>query len=429
MSQAIEGRDYARSVRLHKQSFEALLRYRIQAENICENLTPSVTQALAELRKSTCPTNLKGLTRMVEFRNICAKLLQHSDGTHAKMMNEYLQDVSAMLCLIQAAREKNIELHLAAERAHLPKCFAFGHVNYARYLSFQHVNLADIKFNRRDVWNDLKVNGFGGSLSGKPFSTIHGDLITETTVNREVKVKGGPTQGGYSTSEQATDAFIKTSHLIAKLRATLKERLDILISSTHKELTIGARRRHEETIEALVSHLGKYANPFLNGSARHMKSGTEIDRSVVERLLASNEAGEKQYSEFVQSRLKLKGPDRINFFEKISKSRIKTGLEKIKKDPKVVNILKEDRQVFGILVGKSTSPKEAHSYPLTTIPLALATPKGELRHSAKAPLRNFLVDESASLIDKPPPGGLWLIDGMAVVQSLAPKESWGRICS
>ena len=86
VSQAIEGRHYARSVRLHKQSFEALLRYGIQAENICENLTPSVTQALAEIRKSPCPTNL----RMVEFRDICAKLLQHSDGTHAKMMNEYL---------------------------------------------------------------------------------------------------------------------------------------------------------------------------------------------------------------------------------------------------------------------------------------------------------------------------------------------------
>ena len=187
-----------------------------------------------------------------------------------------------MLCLIQAVKEKNTELHLAAERALLPKCFTFGHVNYARYLSFQHVNLADIKFNRRDVWDDLKVNGFGGSLSGKPFSTIHGDLIIETTVNREVKVKGGPMQGGYSTSEQAADALIKTRHLIAKLRATIKERLDILTSSPHKELTIGARRRHEETIEALVSHLGKYAKPFLNGSARHMKSGTEIDRSVVE---------------------------------------------------------------------------------------------------------------------------------------------------
>ena len=71
-------------------------------------------------------------------------------------------------------------------------------------------------------------------MSSEPFSTIHGDLITETTINREVKVRGGPKQGGYSTNEQTTDTFIKTSHIMAKLRATLKERLDILTSSTHK---------------------------------------------------------------------------------------------------------------------------------------------------------------------------------------------------
>ena len=76
-------------------------------------------------------------------------------------------------------------------------------------------------------------------MSGEPFSTIHGDLITETTINREVKVSGGPMQGGYSTSEQTTDTFIKTSHIMAKFRATLKERLDILTSSTHKEINMG----------------------------------------------------------------------------------------------------------------------------------------------------------------------------------------------
>ena len=77
-------------------------------------------------------------------------------------------------------------------------------------------------------------NGFGGSISGEPFSTIHGDLITETTINREVKVRGGPMRGGYSTSERTTDAFIKTSHLMAAIRRKLKEKLSYVTSSTHK---------------------------------------------------------------------------------------------------------------------------------------------------------------------------------------------------
>ena len=46
------------------------------------------------------------------------------------------------------------------------------------------------------VWQELIANGFGGSLSGQKFSSKHGDLIIVTTINREVKVRGGPMQGG-----------------------------------------------------------------------------------------------------------------------------------------------------------------------------------------------------------------------------------------
>ena len=120
--------------------------------------------------------------------------------------------------------------------------FDFGHVNYARYLILKQVNLKNFELHHKAAWHDLVQNGFEGSRSGEPFSTIHENLIKKTTINQEVIVRGGPMQGGYSTNEQTTDRFTKTSHMMAKLRATLKERLDILTSSTHKETFIGARR-------------------------------------------------------------------------------------------------------------------------------------------------------------------------------------------
>ena len=67
--------------------------------------------------------------------------------------------------------------------------------------------------------------------------TIHGDLITETTINREVKVRGGPMRDGYSTSLSTTDAFIKISHVMAKIRRKVKEKMSVLTTSVHKELT------------------------------------------------------------------------------------------------------------------------------------------------------------------------------------------------
>ena len=47
---------------------------------------------------------------------------------------------------------------------------------------------------------DMLTNHSSHYWSGEPFSTIHGDFITETTINQEVNVRGGPMQGEYSTS-------------------------------------------------------------------------------------------------------------------------------------------------------------------------------------------------------------------------------------
>ena len=56
-------------------------------------------------------------------------------------------------------------------------------------------------FPNENVWNDLSSEGFGGSLSGEPSSTIYIDLITEVTINQEIKVRGGQMMCGYSTSD------------------------------------------------------------------------------------------------------------------------------------------------------------------------------------------------------------------------------------
>ena len=74
------------------------------------------------------------------------------------MMLQYMKDVSGMLALIYAVREKSIELHAAAERRMLHKLFAFDNINYARYLTVQQ--------QKKETWRDLKTCGFGVSLSG-----------------------------------------------------------------------------------------------------------------------------------------------------------------------------------------------------------------------------------------------------------------------
>ena len=424
----LEGRHYFRTIRLHKQSFEALLRIRITNMGDVSLFEAEFRHLLGLLRCSPTPLELDLLMSNPEFVSLCTDLMSSTGGTEAEMRIEYLTDVSTMLAFISSVREKHIERHLQAERALLPQLFAFGHINYARYLTYQHVTLTNLHKTNPTAWTELKENGFGGSLTGGSFSTVHGDFITEVTVNREVKVRGCPMQGGFSTSLKAEDAFVKTSHLMAKLRTALKDKLNVMTTSTHKETTQGAKKEHEKTVQALVDQMSKYMDPFGPGVARNFKTGVAIDRAVVEGLLHSTETGETLLVRFVQERLKRTGEDRVSFFKLIQKPKIKTGLEQPKKAPRAVNILKEEKQAFGTLVGKTTSAREAHSYPLTTVPLALSTDDKDLRQGSKSMLRNYMITEAAAMGEEAPirADWNWIVDGMAAVQSVFPKDTWGE---
>ena len=64
MAQAIEGRHYYRSVHLHKQSFEALIRYRMRKNNISTNFDLNMKKAIASLRLNPCAASFDSLLHL-----------------------------------------------------------------------------------------------------------------------------------------------------------------------------------------------------------------------------------------------------------------------------------------------------------------------------------------------------------------------------
>ena len=82
---------------------------------------------------------------------------------------------------------------------------------------------------------------WGASLIGRKILTAPGDLVTEVTVNREVKNCGGPMRGGYNTFVEAVDGFILTKltkqNILAKLQCTVKNRMNVKTSSYHMEFS------------------------------------------------------------------------------------------------------------------------------------------------------------------------------------------------
>ena len=422
VDQAAEGRHYSRSMRLHKQSLEALLRLKTTTVNISQTLHKD----LEALRSDPSAETLKRVTSCLEFDHLKAEMLQNS-GTMGQLIGSYVEDTSAMLSFVASFRERNMELHLQALQQLIPMLFAFNHPNYSRYLTHSHILLSNLKTDDPDAYEDLSLYGPGVSLSGNVFSSIPGDLVTEIGPNRESKIRGGPMRGGYSKSPENVDEFYKNSHKLAKLRRHVKDRFLIKTSSGHNETSSGAKARHEKQVSSLIEKLQTYHTPF-EGPARNISTGIELDTAIVQGLIGVRSVGEEMHRIFYTDRVL---SNTVDFFAPIKRSTIKTGLEKKQKAAaKALSVLREDRQALGLIVAKCHNKREAFSHCLMKYPLAISTPDGKLyQPGSKAKFRNYLIEQAGAVIEGPPREATCIYDGMAIIRASSPAETWGQYMS
>ena len=123
----------------------------------------------------------------------------------------------------------------------------------------------------------------GASLSRNKSLSIPEDLVNEETINGEVIVRGGPMSGSYSTSTDAENSFILNSHILAKLRKELKNKMNFKTDSNFKKSTPSEIRKHEDQIATLIGSLNNYSNPF-HEVAWQQTTGAEIPGNIINGL-------------------------------------------------------------------------------------------------------------------------------------------------
>ena len=74
--------------------------------------------------------------------------------------------------------------------------------------------------------------------------------------------------------------------------------------------------------------------------------------NTVSDVLSSTEIGNELFTKFAEERMKAPEAKIIDFFVSIPKSKIRAGLEKVKVKNNTLDVIKEDRQAFGLLAGK-----------------------------------------------------------------------------
>ena len=147
---------------------------------------------------------------------------------------------------------------------------------------------------------------------------FRGDLVTEVTINREVKVRGGPVIGGYSTSVDADIDFVLNSHILAKLRKELENKLNLKTDSNHKESIPGEIKKHEEQIAGLIGSLNDYGDPF-HGTERNITTCAEIPSNIINGLLSARKYGTERVKQFIKKRLLYQ---EVSFYDPIQRSTI-----------------------------------------------------------------------------------------------------------
>ncbi len=88
--------------------------------------------------------------------------------------------------------------------------------------AFRTLCLNNLKQTMHPAFTDLKEREMGASISDQPFSSIHGDLVTEL-FNKETKGTSGPFRSGFSTNIETVNTWVNTIHIHEMLRVALRK--------------------------------------------------------------------------------------------------------------------------------------------------------------------------------------------------------------
>ena len=104
-----------------------------------------------------------------------------------------------LLNTIYAVRSGSWHLLFEYIREMLPYCFAYDHINYARYLTYFLGDMLQLNKSFPEIYEQVIVGNFAAQLSSdKLFSRIETDKVIEMTLNKDAITAGGTT--GFSTN-------------------------------------------------------------------------------------------------------------------------------------------------------------------------------------------------------------------------------------
>lgn len=249
-------------MRLHWQSFLDTTQDDQEIKSFNQVITAATTNVQDDLTGHT----IQQLYHTPELKKLYAKFKEFNELTSkmGKFWLSYIEMVSLLLRFVHSTREGDWNLHLACIRDMIPWMFAYGRINYSRYLLLYWCEMMLLAEKHPVALEAFQAGEFAAQRSTGSFTQVAVDQTIEQTINRDTKSKGGII--GFSVNKGAVQRWLLTSHERAATTQACREIAGISMTDGDKMVKEMGKARmavDERDVKNVQSTLSSWVNPFI----------------------------------------------------------------------------------------------------------------------------------------------------------------------
>ena len=236
-------------------------------------------------------------------------------GKTAIFWMSFLDHARRVFMLLYAVKTNNFNLYHKCMGDMADLFFAFGGMNYSRYLAWFDVFLANIEVSHPGATQLLEKGAISVARSKIPGNLCAVDKTMEETFMKFAKSRcgaGGAGLTGILENYGAYQRWIRTTSERTKYyQATLEmtgmsNETDSSKSGKHREQLPSEVKRSEAAVQRVIEAMQGFLNPFEVADREHMyilSSGNPVPSDIENDVLSAEEAGRLERDKFVSERL------------------------------------------------------------------------------------------------------------------------------
>ncbi|KAK6184936.1 hypothetical protein SNE40_007284 [Patella caerulea] len=454
LSGVMSGKNYSRSLHCHKVMVESMERLMISKfieengevvpfEKCADSVKDLIEKHVMEPTKETESSlvNDAGLrSYLADYQRFRQDVRLGQHGKTAVLWMSYMDHIWLILSLNQAVKTNNFMVYAECLSLMPDIFFSFGGQNYARYLTFFSMYMANIESSHPGSLELLKRGAISVARSFVPGSRCDVDKTIEETFMKHAKSRGGSGSSsaglpGLQTNYSAYQRWTRSAKERVKFQQATYSFADMLDEHTgvdqHRDNRPVEKQRGEKQVIRTVAAIQSFINPFtiLDKTKLYcLSSGAPASLQVTTDVLKADDAGLKAKQAFIRERLETSE----KFFDPIKRLNLKTmatmnkSIKLTTTQNKTIEYKQQSDIAIKLLVKSQHLPEgtkldleKLMTFELTPVPYSLGTADGFLAKTDKSKGRDYLTkDWKDSPLPSDPSESLIIEDGNAIFHCL-----------